>query len=190
MHKRQPKSWILALSLVCALLYGALQYAPQNMLSTDTRATARKVFPQSYMTDITDRRYDQNGTLERKLVAQRVNSFATKTATRNLIFEPQVTLYNKPGQAPWHLSAQRGVSVPDTITLQNNVQVWNTRSAYGRLTFITDDLIIDTAARYAHTDKPVIMRSEHGITRAVGLNAELGSGRLTLLSEVEARYAP
>lgn len=178
------------MSLCCALIYGALQYSPHDMLSGADDAAAKKVFPQSYMTGIVDRNYDQTGALKYQMIARSAATFTDDAINRSEIDHPHVTLYNPSNSAPWQLSANQGATLSNTITLLDNVQVWNEQGEYGQLTLTTDDLIIDTDEQFAHTDKPVTMRSERGTTSAVGLSAELDSGRIELLSEVKASYAP
>lgn len=178
------------MSICSALIYGALQYSPRDMLLSDESAKAQKQFPQSYMTGIVDRTYSNNGSLKHKMVARSVTSFSDGTINRSEVDHPHVTLYRQSSTEPWQLSAKQGTSVSNAITLRDNVQVWNEKGQYGWVTLTTDDLTIDTDQQYAHTDKPVTMRSERGTTRAVGLNAELDNGRIELLSEVKATYAP
>ena len=178
------------MSLCCALIYGALQYSPRDILLTDESAKAQKQFPQSYMTGIVDRNYNSAGELKHKMIARSVASFTEGAISSSEVDHPHVTLYGQANAEPWQLSAKQGTSQNSAITLQDNVQVWNEQGQYGWVTLTTDDLTIDTDQQSAHTDKPVTMRSERGTTRAVGLNAELDSGRIELLSEVKATYAP
>lgn len=190
MRRRQPKSWILLMSLCCALIYGALQYSPHEMLAPEADKSNEKRYPQSYMVGVVDRTYSNAGILEHKMVARSAVSYSDGAIANSEVDHPHVTIYGAPDTAPWQLSAKEGRSQNNTITLQNNVQVWNEKGRYGWVTLTTDELTIDTDQQYAHTDKPVTMRSERGTTRAIGLNAELNNGRIELLSEVKATYAP
>ncbi|WP_049723622.1 LPS export ABC transporter periplasmic protein LptC [Gilvimarinus polysaccharolyticus] len=190
MRARQPKSWILLISLCCALIYAALQYSPRDMALINADTKIHKQFPQSYMKGIVDRTYDNAGKLKHKMIARSAQSFSDGTVSNNKVEQPEVTIYRQANAAPWQLSAKQGTSYAGTITLQDDVLARNEQDRYGLITLTTAKLTIDTEQQFAHTDKPVTMRSERGTTRAVGLNAELDNGRIELLSEVKATYAP
>lgn len=178
------------MSLCCALIYGALQYSPHDIVLTDESTKVQKQFPQSYMKGIVDHTYDKNGKLKHKMLARSAESFTESAISSNKVSDPHLTFYRQSNATPWQLSAKQGISHANTITLQDDVQVWSEQGRYGWVTLTTNELTIDTNQQYARTNKPVTMLSERGTTRAVGLNAELDNGRIELLSEVKASYAP
>lgn len=189
--RRQPRSWVITIALVCALLYGALQYTPDDLTDRAENAGAPQ-FPEVYLIEMTDRSFDASGRLSHTLQAREVTYFTTGDSTEGYIEQPELTFFNEENRAPWHLTATQGIAdiTRKTLLLTGSVRAYNNHPRYGRIDVITDDLLVNTDAQIATTDKPVTMQSARGTTSAVGLSADLESGRVELLSEVKGTYAP
>lgn len=191
MRPRQPKSWIILIALCSALVYVALQYSPRDLMGPDTEDSQAR-YPETYIEGMSDRAYADTGTLRHTLNAERVIYYTEQGQTKGFVEQPHLVFFAQSDSPPWHLRAERGVADTqrNTLTLKNNVTAYSDHPEFGRITVDTDDLLIDTVRQFAQTDKPVTMRSARGITSAVGLNAELESGRVELLSEVQGIYEP
>lgn len=101
-------------------------------------------------------------------------------------------LYEPAADIPWKLRANRGRIPPDgnIISLEGDVVV-TSRRAEGPTTIIrTTHMDVDPAARLASTDQPVEIEYDGRIVNATGMNAELETNRLDLLSNVNGKFTP
>lgn len=191
MRSRQPKSWIIVVGVCIALGYGALHFTPRDLALSDAPPQAKQALPETYIVGMVDRSFDANGQLSHTLKAEQVTYYARSQGTDGTLQKPRVLFFNEKG-TPWNLEADTGHIYSDnnTVTLNDNVVAYSHSEDHGQLTLLTESLSIDTDKQYAHTDKPVTMRSARSNTQAVGLKADLQEGRLELLSEVRGRYEP
>ena len=59
----------------------------------------------------------------------------------------------------------------------------------GRLEIDTASLRVVPAKEYAETDQPVVIVTDFGVTRAIGMQADLKQQQLQLLAQVRGEYA-
>ncbi|MBU2885444.1 LPS export ABC transporter periplasmic protein LptC [Gilvimarinus agarilyticus] len=191
MRPRQPRSWIITIALVSGLLYSALQYSPNDLVK-GAGETSTPDFPEVYLVEMTDRSFDDSGRLTHTLKARQVTYFKTADTTEGYIEQPELTFLSENSSHPWHLVANQGIAdiEQQTLQLSGTVNAYSEHPRYGRLDVTTEDLLVNTHEQIATTDKPVTMQSARGTTSAVGLSADLDSGRVALLSEVKGIYAP
>lgn len=190
MRPRQPRSWIFTIALVSALLYGALQFSPSDLMKEPEEPAAS--FPEAYLIGMQDRTFNREGRLAHTLSAAEVTYFNTGANTQGYIDQPILAFFSADDPRPWYLTASQGIANAEqqTLLLTGAVNAYNEHPRYGRIDINTDDLLVNTDAQIASTDKPVTMQSARGTTSAIGLAAELESGRVQLLSEVKGTYAP
>ena len=190
-RRRQPRSWMLLISVICGLLYLSLQYSPQDFMAP-TNTGKKRVYPDTYLLGVEDTRYNPEGQLRYRLTADEVIYHTGGTTPYSQILNPDIIIEGNPDNPPWHLTARRGHSGANAaeVTLEDDVKAWSRHPDYGLIEVLTDNLSIDTERQFAQTDKPVTMRSAHSTTTAVGLRAELEAGRVEFLSEVKGTYDP
>lgn len=191
MRPTQPRSWILTLAICSALVYLALHYSPDDLTTLGDESVSQS-HPETYLINMRDRSYSESGNLTHVLKASQVTYVAQEDGTLSYIEKPQLSFFREQQPQPWQLRADLGVASIDqhTLLLSGDVRAFSTHPRYGPVEVLTDDLQVDTEQQFARTDKPVTMRSTHGTTDAVGLEADLDSGRLQLLSEVKGTYVP
>lgn len=191
MRKRQPRSWIIVISIICGLLYLSLQYSPQEWMAPEPTVDTRH-YPETFMQGVQNTQYNTTGRLHYRLTARELRYYDTDDTSRSEIMEPEVIIESANTGSAWHIRAERGRSTGQSprVTLEENVRAWSLHEEYGRVDMLTDSIAIDTERQFAHTDKPVTMRSARGVTTAVGLSADLEAGRVELLSEVKGTYEP
>ena len=105
-----------------------------------------------------------------------------------------------PGEQPapadtavWHLKSDRGEvrAGGDDVQLSGNVEV--TGPAPGSdlpLTLITQSLRVNTPTEFISTDAPVQLRSSGNVLNAVGMEADLKAGKVSLKSKVHGSSTP
>lgn len=102
----------------------------------------------------------------------------------------------QPAPAPletWHLVADRGQvrADGDDVQLSGNVEVTAPAPGSGLpLTLTTESLRINTPTEFISTDAPVRLRSSGNVLTAVGMEADLKTGDVSLKSRVHASSAP
>ena len=103
---------------------------------------------------------------------------------------PQLTLYRQ-GEAPWSVRAEqaRVTAGAETVFLQDQVRVARlTDNPDDKLEILTPALQVVPAKQYAETDQPVTITTALGVTRAVGMQADLKLEHLELLAQVRGEY--
>ncbi|MDO3388349.1 LPS export ABC transporter periplasmic protein LptC [Gilvimarinus sp. SDUM040013] len=177
--------------LVSALLYGALQFSPQDIVNRPKEGQ-RVAFPDAYMVHMQDRTFNREGRLAHTLQASDVTYFRSGDTMQGYIEQPKLAFFGENDSPPWHLVATQGTASSDqqSLLLTGNVNAFHEHQRYGRIDVTTDNLYINTETQIATTDKPVTMQSARGTTSAIGLAADLESGRVELLSEVKGTYDP
>ena len=104
---------------------------------------------------------------------------------------PSLTVY-RPEAAPWRVRAGQAqvAAGGQSVLLQNDVRIRRlTTNKRDKLEIITSALRVEPANEYAETDKPVTIVTELGITRAIGMQADLKQQQLQLLAQVRGDYA-
>ncbi len=191
MRQRQPRSWILLISAICALVYLSLQYSPREWMAPEPAAEARR-YPDTYMEGIRNAQYSSEGKLQYRLSAGELVHYESTAEPYSVIVKPHVLIDSAATENPWEIVAERGTRFPrrQQVTLEDEVHAWSLHPQFGQVDIFTENIVIDTERQFAHTDKPVTMRSARGLTTAVGLEADIEAGRVELLSEVKGTYDP
>lgn len=111
-------------------------------------------------------------------------------ASYTLIDNPNISMYRK--NAPWLVAAKKGTiqNTKDTIVLEDDVTIRSQNINEKEVMLTTDQLYIYPEARKAETGSPVTIRSESGIIRAVGMQADIDAKKIKLLSNVRGEHDP
>lgn len=148
--------------------------------------------PDAYLQDGVITEFREDGTLHYRLRAERVSYFKRPDGdfTRLLAIALHMT---HPDSPPWRLAAERGTARPvptsdpvrrseDEITLHGNVTLRQERADGGFTQVRSDTLVVYPARQFAHTNQDVMVITETGRASAAGLEADLQSGSMKLLS--------
>jgi|SRR5690554_592989 len=192
MRRRQPRSWILLISAICALAYFSLQYSTTDWMTPSAPVEAQR-YPDTYLQGVRNVQYNEQGQVQYHLKANHLTHYEALPEPYSVIKQPRLLLESdSTAEAPWEIVAERGIRFPrrQQISLEEAVHAWSLHPQHGQVDIFTDSLIVDAKQQFAHTQKPVTMRSAYGVTTAVGLEADIESGRITLVSEVKGTYDP
>lgn len=101
---------------------------------------------------------------------------------------PQLTVYRR-GAVPWAARAEQAqvAAGGETVWLRERVKV--ARLSEDQLEIHTSSLRVEPSKEYAETDQPVTIVTALGVTRGVGMEADLKRERLALLAQVRGEYA-
>lgn len=137
-----------------------------------------------YMRNTETRLFNQVGQLEYRLTSEETQYF--DNAKRFDLQQPKLRSYSV-GQAPWHLTAQRGqVTQKDNrVLLTGNVHIWQPLDSGGKREINTTSLTFFPEKKYAETDKRVTLSSPSEWLTGVGMQAWFSDKRYKLLAKVE-----
>lgn len=107
-----------------------------------------------------------------------------------IVLQPRLTVYRHQG-APWLMSAGQAqvAKGAETVLLQEDVKLQRvTDVPQDKIEVQTPALRVMPDRQYADTDQPVTIISDMGVTRAVGMKADLKAEHLELLAQVRGEY--
>jgi lipopolysaccharide export system protein LptC len=105
---------------------------------------------------------------------------------------PRLTIFRQGGASPWFVRAEQALVTAgaETVFLQDQVKLERLTEDKGdKLEILTPALKVVPAKEYAETDQPVTIVTALGVTRAVGMQADLKQKHLELLAQVRGEYA-
>ncbi|QKT02910.1 LPS export ABC transporter periplasmic protein LptC [Ectothiorhodospiraceae bacterium 2226] len=131
---------------------------------------------------------DASGRADYRLEAEHMAHYRAQNALD--LTQPSVLVYREHG-APWHLRAERGWVLEDEDRVYLHGRVTLHRAAFDQEPAVdleTHEVVLQPRARLAATDEALDMRRGEERVQAVGMRADLESGRLELLHEVRGVY--
>ena len=179
---------IVAVAVLAILLPAREEAEPAPALPEDLADA-----PALQMRDARIVQYREDGSLSYRLLAERLRHFDDEQRTS--LDAPRLTLESGE-EAPWELAAARGFVTTTESADRGTEEVVYLRDAVHMEQQHADGqfLRLDTSAldyyperRYAETDRDVMIDTDIGRTRAVGLKCELREGLLYLSSNAEQR---
>lgn len=174
--------WLLLVLAVAVTV--VLAWRAQFGTDPTTARSERSNAPELLLETATIEQFDEQGALRYALSATRIAHYPERAVT--LVTAPRLRMVDG-GVATWAASAQRGQvrSKPDSaedteeIVLDGTVDL--RRTARGEpLHMRTEHLAINPLERTAWTERPVIIDTASGQTRAAGMKSELQHGRVRL----------
>lgn len=179
---------LILLLIVSAAI--ALWESPPKMLSPAITDSGPQTFPVAFANNSTTRQFGEQGQLKYQFQAERVDYFQPEKSSVDeyaLAQKPYIILYNADAP-PWYIRADNGHSDAngDTVTLTDNVVVWQIDALNKRTELTTEKLVVFPEREYAQTDKAVKIVAPEGVTTAVGMKAFFNQDRLQLLSNVRS----
>lgn len=151
--------------------------------TVETRQNADYFMDQASITQ-----YDARGQLEYQLSARNISHYPHNDTT--LLSEPQMISYRKPGQVT-RADATNGKLLPGnkTLVLWNNVILVQDMTRTGKKVQLTTEyLTLDSSQGTATTDKPVLITSDNGTVKAIGMTTDYEQGLISLKSRVRGTY--
>ena len=183
-------NWLLLLSGCIAIFFllrdtdeAAIDASPSEMLSEE---------PNLYLEDAVISQYQEDGTLSYELASSRIRYFEDRNLTR--LETPDLQMYQT-DKPPWSARADQGEikqqATPEDIQeeviyLHQNVYLEQTRGERF-ISLTSEDLYIYPDRQYAETDQAVMIDTNTGRTKAVGLAADLERSVLELSSNETQR---
>ncbi len=151
-------------------------------------ANANTKGPEAVMENVIAIQMNSSGHIQSKLHTPKMVRYPGEN--RVTILQPRLEIYNATGK-PWQIVAKQGeaTETADKIELWQEVRIKQPNNLYqNSTTLLTERLSIFPNDKIAKTSQAVTVQ-QPGITmQARGLNANIGSGHIELLSNVEGQY--
>ena len=163
-----------------------IEQAPVSKLVT---APEKRHVPDFYLSDFDLTTMNAAGHPRYYLQAKGLQHYADDDASQ--LQMPRLTVY-RPAAPAWLLSSDQAqvAAGGQSVLLQDNVKVQRlATNKRDTLELTTSALRVVPAKQYAETDQAVTIVTDLGITRAIGMQADLQQRRLQLLAQVRGDYA-
>ena len=146
--------------------------------------------PDLYMEQARITQFQDNGSIQYRLVAREIRHFEAERFTR--LLEVDLELHNDP-DPPWRITSERGeirgaAAAPggEQVLLRDSVVVHQEDADSGRLTIRCNTLDVYPERKYAETGGDVMIETDVGHTTARGMQADLMRGSMRLSSGTDA----
>ncbi|MFK7912947.1 MAG: LPS export ABC transporter periplasmic protein LptC [Pseudomonadales bacterium] len=184
---------MLAVMVVAAALWYLQRTDRDSPETTNTLPEELLGEPDLYLEGARIRQYDTDGSLSYRLLADFIRHFETDAITRLTL--PDLTLYSRTA-LPWQSTAGKGfireeigpAGVPEELVfLRDDVELQQ-REDNGRFMKLrSEHMYVYPDRQYAQTDRSVTIDTEVGRTKAAGMAADLGAGKIELSSSASQR---
>lgn len=174
----------IAGSAVILLLFFLLFYSETGAPPSIKKNLAEDNRPDYFLHNTVSANYDQQGVLDLTVNTEKITHNPRDDSAD--IKAPQFELYRDGSQA-WTITAQSGVvnNSGSIFDLQQRVVITSSDQA---TILKTPQLLIFPNKKLAKTSKPVTLQNPNGFTRSIGLEADLQTKTIKLLSQVRGQY--
>lgn len=187
----------LIISAILMLMLAAGYWAYDGSIVTVSPGPSKLIHQDAdyFLVDALVKEYDTSGALQYRLKSDSITHYPHNDNT--LLQHPVLTNVGENGQLTVSTS-ENGKLLPGgkDIELWDNVVVIQSgpsarkQAHEQKLRMDTDFLSISTDEEIAATDRPVLITSETGETRAIGMTAWYQQGKIQLKSRVRGVYEP
>lgn len=188
MRIRIDKWLVVLVVIVLSTLSWWMPLEPGPISALVTEPEKRHI-PDFYLADFDLTTMNVAGRPRYQLQGQGMNHYADDDTSEVKL--PQLTMYRQ-GSAPWFVRAEQAqvTAGGETVLLQGEVKLDRLmEDKGGKLEIHTPALRVVPAKEYAETDQPVAIVTDFGVTRAIGMRADLKQEQLQLLAQVRGEYA-
>lgn len=175
---------IITLAVAGAAL---MTLSPQNNIGTKRKETTT---PDAYMENVVAVIHDKFGKVTMRIVTPKMTHFAQGDTTE--FIDPQLTIYHK-SPNPWYIASKiaRAWHGIDNVIFTDNVTIHHPADYHNPATMIkTTSLTVHPNEKTAETVEPITMIQPNSIMKAIGMQADMDSGNIKLLSQAQGEYVP
>lgn len=186
MMRSNYKNIIMTVLFLMALA-GSVWLAQQSFLNRDEANTSQPTTPDAFMTGMDYTSFDVTGQWSNRLHSAHVTHYIDQdTSTLEM---PK--MFSRSGPLTWVITANSGVAKQGLkfVHLVDQVQIDRIHAVKGKtLTLLTSTLDAYPPKKWIQTDKPVTIIQPGSTVHATGLTADLNTGDIHLLSQVQGTY--
>lgn len=187
--------WIICAGLLVILVLRVFDSSQEN--SSPKLPADLADAPDLLMATATILQYRPDGTLNYRLTARQIRHFDSENITR--LRDAKLHLIDTDGKPPWDISARSGEirqireqqttgqSTEDVVFLEDQVEMSQENPDGSFVRLQTPSIYYYPERQYAETTQNVMIDTDVGRTKAIGLQGELQQGLLRLFSSDEER---
>ncbi len=142
-----------------------------------------------YLENASYLQYNKAGKLVSHLSTPIVQHYSFKSSS--IFKDPDILIYSKQQNVPWHITAKQGKSIQgtDTIDLWDEVVIHRDATERDAETTIrTTAATLHLQKQEAETEQAVTITQPHSVTQSVGLRADFKTGVMQLSSHARGVY--
>ncbi|MFL0810200.1 MAG: LPS export ABC transporter periplasmic protein LptC [Agarilytica sp.] len=192
MNKSTPYILFLFV-LVSAVAY--FSESPEEILGKAANLTSEEegVIPFALARGTVTTHYQKDGSINYTFNADRLEHYRQQNESREiytLVENPQLVIYQD--DEPWFVNARKGkiFSPEQEIELWSKVQIDHTNFEGLETKIETEKLMIDPNNKVANTEESVKISADTAVIEGRGMDANMKTERLRLLSNVRGVYEP
>jgi lipopolysaccharide export system protein LptC len=178
------------ISLIILLTIGVAALIMLSRHPVDILNVSNAHIPYALMDDVTTWIMDKQGKVKMKIEAPKMVHYTENDVTE--LTTPQLTLYRK-SPSPWyihsdHATASQGI---ENVIFSKNVTIHHAADGSNPSTLIkTTTLSVRPNQQIAETEDYIVLIQPSIIVKAIGMNANLNTGDIKLLSQARSEYVP
>lgn len=162
---------------------------PERLMEARQQADPKAPEADSFMSQSTTRRFDEQGELTYLLNAERTDFFMD--ANRYQLQQPEMEMITDDRSRHRARSNQGTVlNGGEEIRLEGDVLIWQHEPSVRAYEMRTSLLHVYPDTHFAETDRPVELLSDQGTTDGIGLRAYLNEQRFEILNDVKSIHQP
>jgi lipopolysaccharide export system protein LptC len=179
---------LLSLTMIACIAIAAWLSLPARLPLLPVKQV--KLIPDAWMEEVTAVTLDKQGKPKVKMTAPKIIHYAEQDISQ--VISPQLILY-RPSPTPWYVSAHyakttHGIS---RIDFWQNVVIHQAATIHQPATVIrTNTLIVHPQEQTAETNELITMVQQDLIVKAKGMEANMITGDIKLLSHARGEYVP
>lgn len=178
-------AFIIVAALGLAIITTVISYRP-----TVTTSAQKEQAPDAFMEDVTTLVIDKQGKPSMKIATPKLIHYANENSTH--FVNPRLTLYRQSPQ-PWYIEANYAKALEgiDKIHFWNNVTIHHAADYNNPATLIkTTSLTVYPNQQTAETNDLITLIQPSITVKATGMQANMNTGDIKLLSQARGEYAP
>lgn len=186
-------TWVICaglLVMIVLMVFDSAEETARTPLLPSDLADA----PNLLMTTATILQYREDGTLNYRLKAGQIRHFDAENVTR--LRDASLHLIDTEGKPPWDIQARSGEirqhqtpgqPAEEVVFLNDQVEMTQEHPDGSFVRLQTPSIYYYSERQYAETTQNVMIDTDVGRTKAIGLQGELQQGLLRLFSSAEER---
>src|SRR5579883_3271710 len=160
-----------------------MAYRPQPTMSAPVSS-----LPDAYMENVVAVTMDTEGNPKMKIVTPKMVHYAENDTTE--LTSPELTIYRQSPE-PWHVTSHyaKATQGTDVVDFWDNVVIVHTADKSDPTTVVkTSALTVYPNKNTAETKEYITMEQPHLQVNAVGMQADMNTGDIKLLSQTRGEY--
>ncbi|WP_096085253.1 LPS export ABC transporter periplasmic protein LptC [Agaribacterium haliotis] len=166
--------------------------SPQSILGQVELESEQSTVAYAVARDTETQYFNEDGSLSYIFKAKKLSHFRPselEEQSYSTASKPEIDFLDD--KTPWRVTAEQAlVDHNRIITLNTDVRLINTDQQGAVSEMLTEVLTLEPEQKLAYTEEPVTINSSLGHMSAIGMQADLNTRRITLLSKVKGVHKP